>query len=93
MGHFLSPLELFTNKHTLAWLLVPVMFLPISVTILFLFSRIFALLGDAFSASILDWTALMLCILWCFSLILLLLCTVLLLLNGKPENDYSESQP
>jgi hypothetical protein len=80
MDRFPSLLEVLANRQTLAWLLVPVVFLPIGITILFLFGRLFALLGDAVSTSVLDWTALALCILWCLSLVLLLLCTVLMLL-------------
>jgi len=80
MDRLPAPLEFLANRQTLAWLLVPVMFLPIGITLLFLFGRIFALLGDAISASILDWSALALSILWCLSLVLLLLCAVLILL-------------
>jgi len=89
MDRFPAPLDVVTNRQTLAWLLVPVMFLPIGVTILFLFGRVFALLGDVISASVLDWTALALCILWCLSLVLLLLCTVFLLLAKEPEIEQS----
>ena len=85
MDRFPTPLEFLTHRQTLSWLLVPVMFLPIVAVILFLFSRIFALLNDTISASALDWTALALCILWCVSLVLLLLCTVFLLLREEPE--------
>ena len=85
MDRLPDPLELLTRRQTLSWLLVPVMFLPIVLAILFLFGRVFALLNDTISASALDWTALVLCILWCVSLVLLLLCTVLLLLRDKPE--------
>lgn len=87
MDRFPAPLDVLTNRQTLSWLLVPVMFLPIGITILFLFGRIFALLGDAISASVLDWTALILCILWCLSLVLLLLCAVFLLLAKEPETE------
>jgi len=85
MDRFPAPLELLTDRRTLAWLLVPVLFLPIGVAILFLFGRVFAMLNDAFSASVLDWTALALCILWCLSLVLLLLCTAFLLLLEEGE--------
>jgi len=90
MDHVPSPLEFLANRQTLAWVLVPVMFLPVAVTILFLFGRVFALLGDAFSASILDGTALVFCILWCLALVLLLLCTAFLLLWESPESGDSE---
>ena len=79
------PLEFLANRRTLAWLLVPVMLLPVGTTILFFFGRVFALLNDSFSASVLDWTALALCILWCLTLILLLLCTVLVLLQEESD--------
>ena len=85
MDRFPAPLEILTHRQTLSWLLVPVMFLPIAVAILFLFGRVFALLNDTISASALDWTALALCILWCGSLVLLLLCTVFLLLSEESE--------
>jgi len=85
MDRFPASLEFLAHQRTLSWLLVPVMVLPIGITILFLFGRVFALLHDTFSASVLDWTALALCILWCLSLILLLLCAVLMLLREKPE--------
>ena len=83
MDHFPVPLDVLANRQTLSWLLVPVMFLPIGVTILFLCARIFALWSDSFSASVLDGTALALCVLWSLSLIALLLCTVLLLLREE----------
>jgi len=85
MDRFPAPFEFLASRQTLLWLLVPVIFLPIGTTILFLFGRIFALLSDSFSASVLDWTALALCILWCLSLVLLLLCIVFLLLREEPE--------
>jgi len=85
MDHFPAPIEFLAHRRTLAWLLVPVMMLPVAATILFIFGRVFALLNDVFSASILDWTALTLGILWFLSLVLLLLCTVLLLLREEPE--------
>ena len=78
-----APLDLLANRRTLAWLLVPVMFLPVSMAVLVIFGRIFALLNDTFSASILDFTALALGILWCVSLIVLLICVVLLILREK----------
>ena len=87
MDYFPTPLGVLANRQTLAWLLVPVLFLPVVVTILFLFGRVFAFLGDAFSASILDGTALVFCIVWCLTLVLLLLCTVFMLLWEKPEDD------
>jgi len=87
MDRFSAPLDVLTNRQTLAWLLVPVVFLPIGITMLFLFGRVFALLGDAISAAALDWTALALCILWCLSLVLLLLCTVFVLLREKTEES------
>ena len=80
MDRFPAPLGFLANQQTLAWLLVPVMFLPVGITVLFLFGRLFALLEDSLSASILDGTALALCILWSLSLVLLLICTVLMLL-------------
>ena len=79
------PLEFLANRRTLSWLLVPVVLLPVGATILFFFGRVFALLNDSFSASVLDWTALTLCILWFLSLVLLLLCTVLVLLQEESE--------
>ena len=84
MDRFSAPWKILANRQTLAWLLVPTMFLPVGITMLFLFGRLFALLGDALSASILDWTALTLCILWCLSLVLLLLCTVFTFLWEEP---------
>ena len=81
MDKYPAPLEFLSHRHTLAWLLVPVMFLPIAMAILFLFSQIFALVNDTISASALLWSALALCILWCFSFVLLLLCTVFFLLQ------------
>jgi len=92
MDRFPAPLDVVTNRQTLSWLLVPVMFLPIGVTILFVFGRVFALLGDAISASVLDWTALALCVLWCLSLVLLLLCTVFLLLAKESETEQSMAE-
>lgn len=92
MGRFPAPLDVLVNRRALSWLLVPVMFLPIGITILFLFGRVFAMLGDAISASVLDGTTLALCILWCLSLVLLLLCSVLILLKEKPENDDWDEQ-
>ena len=92
MDRFPAPLEVLTNRQTLAWLLVPVMLLPVGITILFLFARVFALLGDTISAAALDWTALALGILWCLSLILLLLCTVFTLLGEKTEESDLEEQ-
>jgi len=82
-----SPLEFLAHKRTLSWLLVPVMLLPVGTTILFLFGQVFALLHDPFSASILAWVALTLCILWCLALVLLLLCAVLVLLREEPEEE------
>ncbi|MCL2710184.1 MAG: hypothetical protein FWE95_04820 [Planctomycetaceae bacterium] len=87
MDRFPAPLEVLTNRQTLAWLLVPVLMLPIGITMLFLFGRLFALLGDVISAAALDYTALALGILWCLSLVLLLLCTVFTLLGGKTEES------
>ena len=88
MDRIPSPLDYLANRQTLAWLLVPVMVLPVAVTILFLFGQVFALLGDALSASILNWTALVFCIVWCLALVLLLLCTACLLLWENTERDY-----
>ena len=85
MDRIPAPLELLTDRRTLAWLLVPVMFFPIGMAILFLFAQIFALLNDTLSASILVGTALALGILWCVSLVLLLICAALLLLCEKSE--------
>lgn len=85
MDRFPAPLDFLANRQTLSWLLVPVMFLPIGMTILFFFGRIFALLNDSLSALVLDWTALALCLFWCLSLLLLLLCTAFLLLREEPE--------
>ena len=85
MDSFPAPIEFLTHRRTLAWVLVPVMLLPIGTTILFLFGRVFALLHDTFSASLLDGTALVLSILWCLSLVLLLLCTVLSLLQDETD--------
>jgi len=62
---------------------MPVLFLPIGTAILFLFGRIFALLSDPLSAAILDGTALLIGVLWCFSLVLLLVCTACLLLRQE----------
>jgi len=87
MDHFPAPLVFLTHRQTLAWLLVPVMLLPIAITVLFIFGRVFALLGDALSASILDWTALALGITWCLSLVLLLICTGFLLLREETETE------
>jgi len=87
MDRFPAPLEVLTNRQTLAWLLVPVLMLPIGITMLFLFGRLFALLGDVISAAALDCTALALGILWCLSLVLLLLCTVFTLLGEKTEES------
>jgi len=80
-----APLEFLAHRRTLSWLLVPVLLLPVGTTILFLFGRVFALLNDPFSTTILDWSALVLCILWCLVLVLLLLCAVLVLLREGPE--------
>ena len=91
MDRFPAPREVLVNRQTLAWLLMPVLFLPIGITILFLFGQVFVLLGDTFSASVLDWTALALCIFWCLTLVLLLLCTVFLLLVEKPEDEEAEA--
>ena len=85
MDRFPSPLDFFTDRKTLAWLLVPVVILPIGITVLFLFARIFVLFSDAFSAWILDGTSLVLCILWCLSLVLILLCVVFRLLQEETE--------
>ena len=92
MDCFPAPLNILANRRTLSWLLVPVMALPIGITILFLFGRVFALFGDAISSSILDGTALALGILWCLSLVLLLLCTVFILLREKTEESDLEMQ-
>ena len=92
MDHFPAPLEFLAHRRMLSWLLVPVMLLPLAMTILFLFGRVFALLNDSFSALILDWTALALCILWCLALVLLLLCTVLLLLREEQEDKKTEDE-
>ena len=89
MDRFPAPLEFLGHQRTLSWLLVPVMLLPIGMTILFMCGRVFALMHDNFSASVLDWTALALGILWCLSLVLLLISTVFLLLRDEPE----EQQP
>ena len=83
MDHFSAPFESQFLRRTLAWLLVPVLFLPIATTVLFIFGRIFALLNDALSAAILDYTALALGIIWGLSLVLLLLCSVFLLLREE----------
>jgi len=85
MDRFPAPLDFLAHRRTLAWLLVPVMFLPVSIAVLVIFSRIFALLNDTLSTSILDWTALVLGILWCLSLIVLLICVVLLTLREESE--------
>jgi len=85
MDRFPSPLDLLASRQALAWLLVPVLFLPIGMAVLFLFGHIFALLNDRFSASILDWTALALGILWSLSLVMLLLCAVFRLLREETE--------
>jgi hypothetical protein len=85
MDRFPAPLEFLAHRQTIAWLLVPVLFLPVGITILFLFARTFALLTDTISASVLDWTALVLCILWFLSLVLLLLCVVFRLLLEEEE--------
>jgi hypothetical protein len=85
MDRFPAPLDFLANRRTLAWLLVPVMFLPVSIAVLCLFGQIFVLLSDTFSASILNWTALALGILWCLSLIVLLICVVLLTLREESE--------
>ena len=87
MDRFPAPLDFLANRRTLAWLLVPVMFIPVSIAVLFIFGRIFTLLNDTFSASILDWTALALGILWCLSLVVLLICTVLLTLREENESE------
>lgn len=87
MDRFPAPLEFFTRRRTLAWLLVPVMLLPIAMAILFIFGRVFALLQDTFSASILDWTALALGMIWCLLLVVLLLCTVLTLLREEEPEE------
>ena len=87
-----APLEFLSHKRTLSWLLVPVLLLPVGTTILFLCGRVFALLHDTLSASILDWTALALCILWCLALILLLLCAVLVLLREGPEEESKDTE-
>ena len=89
---YMDPLKFLTDHRTLAWLLVPVMFLPIGVTILFLFARIFALLNDSFSAAVLDGTALAFCICWCLSLVLLLVCTVFLLLQRNDCREHFEAE-
>ena len=73
------------NRQTLLWLLVPVLLLPIGTTVLFIFARVFALLNDAFSASILNGMALVFSILWCLSLVLLVLCMAFLLLREESE--------
>ena len=83
MDRLPAPLDFLAQRQTLAWLLVPVMFLPVAMAVLFLFSQVFALLNDAISASALNWTALALCILWCLSLVSLLLCTVFFLLQEE----------
>ena len=83
MDRFPNPFDFLASRQVLSWLLVPVMFLPIGMTILFLFGRVFALLNDSFSASMLDWTALALCILWCLSFVLLVLCLAFLLLREE----------
>ena len=85
MDRIPGSLDFLAHQRTLSWLLVPVMLLPIGITILFLFGRVFVLLHDPFSASVLDWTALVFSILWCLSLVLLLLCTVFLLLREERE--------
>ena len=92
MDRLTMPFEILANRQTLSWLLVPVMFLPIGITILFLCGRVFAMLGDALSVLVLDWTALALCIVWCLSLVLLLICTVFTLLWEELENDDEELQ-
>ncbi|MDR0328119.1 MAG: hypothetical protein LBI05_07490 [Planctomycetaceae bacterium] len=85
MDNLPSPLDYLANRRTLSWLLVPITFLPIGLTVLFGFGRVFALLNDTLSASILDGTALALGILWCLSLVLLLLCAALIVLREEPE--------
>ena len=90
MGRFPFPLDVFANRRMLSWLLVPVMSLPIGITILFLFGRVFALFGDTIAALALDGTALALAILWCLSLVLLLVCTVFLLLCEQIEENDQE---
>ena len=87
MDRFPAPLEFLAHRHTLSWLLVPVILLPVGTTILFLFGQVFALLNDTFSASVLNWTALILCIFWCLALVLLVLCAVLVLLKEQPEEE------
>jgi hypothetical protein len=85
MDRFPASLDFLANRQMLSWLLVPVMLLPIGTTFLFIFGRVFALLNDSFSASILDGTALVLGILWCLTLVLLLLCVTFLLLREESE--------
>jgi predicted ferric reductase len=87
MDRFPAPLDFLTHRQTLAWLLVPVLFFPIAATILSIFGRIFALLNDTLSASILDYTALALALLWCLSLVLLLLCAVFRLLREESDAE------
>ena len=87
MDRFPAPLDFLAHRHTLAWLLVPVMLLPIGTTILFLFGQVFALLNDTISALVLHWTALVLSVLWCLALVLLVLCAVLVLLREEPEEE------
>ena len=87
MERFPFSLDVLANRQALSWFLVPVLFLPVGTTILFLFGQLFGLLGDALSASVLAWTALALCVLWCLALVLLLLCTVFILLSERREEE------
>lgn len=74
-----------TNRLTLQWLLVPVILLPLGMTFLFSFGRLFIMLDDSLSASILDCCALGLGLVWLLSVFALLLCVVFVLLSNDKD--------
>jgi len=83
MDRLPTPLEILADRRILSWFLVPVVSLPIGMAVLFLFGQIFALLGDTFSASMLNGTALVLGIFWCLSLVFLLIGAAFMLLREE----------
>ncbi|MDR3198406.1 MAG: hypothetical protein LBU34_11115 [Planctomycetaceae bacterium] len=83
MKEFPSPMEIFANRQTIQWLLVPIILLPVGMVFLFTFGRFFVLFGDLTAAAILDWLALGLGFFWLLSLIAQLICVALLLIKNN----------
>lgn len=71
-------------------LLLAAVVLPMGSVFLFVFGRLFSVLGDSVSSAILDGAALVAALCWILVLISLLFCTVVVLLNEEKEDVEEE---